>query len=102
VFVNMADLIRSAGVTPVALFSAHLWDRERAQAAGFRDLISKPFDLDTLARQVKALLPDLPESGSPDPPQREATWPLATEPAYSEPAGNSQELTRYASMTKRS
>ena len=91
VFVNMADLIRSAGITPVVLFSAHRLDRERAQAAGFRDLITKPFDLDTLARQVKALLADLPGRGTPDPPQGEVTWPLATEPAYSEPARNSQE-----------
>jgi CheY-like chemotaxis protein len=91
VFVNTADLIRSAGVTPVALFSAHRLDRERAQVAGFRDLITKPFDLDTLVRQVKVLLVDLPENGTPDPPQGAATWPLATEPAYFEPARNSEE-----------
>jgi CheY-like chemotaxis protein len=83
VFVNMADLIRSAGVTPVALFSAHRLDRERAQAAGFRDVITKPFDLDTLVRQVKVLLADLPGNG---PPQGEARWPLVTEQVYSEPA----------------
>jgi hypothetical protein len=29
-----------------------------SRAAGFRDLITKPFDLDTLARQVKVLLGD--------------------------------------------
>jgi CheY-like chemotaxis protein len=91
VFDNMADLIRRAGVTPVALFSAHRLDRERAQAAGFRDLITKPFDLDTLVRQVKVLLADLPRNGTPKPPQGEATWPLATEPAHSEPARSTQE-----------
>jgi len=91
VFVNMADLIRSAGITPVVLFSAHRLDRERAQATGFRDLITKPFDLDTLVRQVKMLLTDLPGNGTPDPPQGEVTWSLTTEPAYSEPARNSQE-----------
>jgi DNA-binding response OmpR family regulator len=96
VFVNTADLVRSAGVTAVALFSAHRLDRERAQAAGFRDLITKPFDLDTLVRQVKALLADLPGSGTPDPPQREVTWPLATDPAYSGPARNSHERTLQA------
>jgi CheY-like chemotaxis protein len=90
VFVNTADLVRSAGATPVALFSAHKLDRERARAAGFGDLITKPFDLDTLVRQVKALLADQPGRGTPDPPQGEATWPLATQPAYSEPARNSQ------------
>jgi len=63
VFVNTADLVRTAGVTAVALFSAHRLDRERAQAAGFRDVITKPFDLDTLVRQVKALLADLPGNG---------------------------------------
>jgi hypothetical protein len=91
VFVNTADLIRSAGVTPVALFSAHRLDRERAQAAGFRDLITKPFYHDTMVRQVKSLLADLPGSGTTYPPKGEATWPLATEPAYSEPARDSQE-----------
>jgi CheY-like chemotaxis protein len=96
VFDNMADLIRRAGVTPVALFSAHRLDRERAQAAGFRDLISKPFDLDTLVRQVKVLLADLPGSGTPGPPQGDVTWPLGTEPAYSSPARNSQGRSRQA------
>jgi DNA-binding response OmpR family regulator len=85
VFVNTADLIRGAGVTPVALFSAHRLDRERAQAAGFRDLITKPFDLDTLVRQVKVLLADLSGNGTSDPPQGDTTWPLAAERADSDP-----------------
>ena len=91
VFVNTADLIRSAGVTPVALFSAHTLDRELARAAGFGDVITKPFDLDTLVRQVKVLLADLPGNGTPDPPQGEAPWQLATEGAYSDPARASRE-----------
>jgi DNA-binding response OmpR family regulator len=91
VFVNTADLIRAAGVTPVVLFSAHRLDRERAQAAGFRDLISKPFDLDILERQVKALLADQPGNGTPGPSQGAATWQLASERAYSEPAQLPQE-----------
>jgi DNA-binding response OmpR family regulator len=86
VFVNTADLIRGAGVTPVALFSAHRLDRERAQAAGFRDLITKPFDLDTLVRQVKVLLTDLHGNGTSDPPQGEGSWPLPPERVHSEPA----------------
>jgi DNA-binding response OmpR family regulator len=90
-FANMADLIRGAGVTPVALFSAHTLDLELAKAAGFRDIITKPFDLDTLVRQVTMLLGDRPGCGTPDPPQGEVIWPLATGPAYSEPARNSQE-----------
>ena len=91
VFVNTTDLVRSAGVTPVALFSAHRLDRDLALVAGFRDVITKPFDLDTLVRQVKVLLADLPGGCTPDPPRGEATWPLAPEPAYSDPARSSQE-----------
>jgi CheY-like chemotaxis protein len=67
VLVNTADVVRSAGVTPVALFSAHTLDVELARAAGFRDLITKPFDMDTLVRQVKALLGELPRYAAPDP-----------------------------------
>jgi len=55
-FVNTADVVRSAGPIPVALFSAHTHDLDVARAAGFRDLITKPFDLDTLVHQVKVLL----------------------------------------------
>jgi CheY-like chemotaxis protein len=84
VFVNMADLIRSAGVTPVALFSAHELDLQLARAAGFGDLITKPFDLDTLVRQVKVLLGDPSGCGAPDPPQGGEKWQLATENAYAD------------------
>jgi CheY-like chemotaxis protein len=91
VFINTADLIRSAGVTPVALFSAHKLDLELARAAGFRDVISKPFDLDTLVRQVKVLLGDLRWCGAPDPPQEGEPWPLAMGSAYSDPAMASRE-----------
>jgi DNA-binding response OmpR family regulator len=98
VFVNTADVIRSAGVTPVALFSAHTLDVELARAAGFRDLITKPFDVDTLVRQVKVLLGDLPGCGAPDPPQGEAIWQLATEGAYSDPAGASRERSFQAAV----
>ena len=55
-FVNTADVVRSAGPTPVALFSAHTHDLDVAKAAGFSDLIAKPFNLDTLVHQVKVLL----------------------------------------------
>jgi CheY-like chemotaxis protein len=96
VFVNTAGLIGSTGVTPVALFSAHRLDRELARAAGFRDLITKPFDVDTLVRQVKVLLGDLPGCGAPDPPPGGATWQLATEGAYSDPAWASRERSRQA------
>jgi CheY-like chemotaxis protein len=82
VFGKMADLIRSAGVTPVALFSAHKLDLQLARAAGFGDLITKPFDLNTLVRQVKVLLDDPSGCGAPDPPQGGEKWQLATENAY--------------------
>jgi two-component system phosphate regulon response regulator PhoB len=66
--VNAADVLLSAQGTPVALFSSHTLDLEIARASGFSDLITKPFDLDTLVRQVKALLGDLAEGG-PAPPR---------------------------------
>jgi CheY-like chemotaxis protein len=56
VFSSTADLLNQAGATPVALFSAHTLAVETALAAGFRDLITKPFDVDTLVRQVRMLL----------------------------------------------
>jgi CheY-like chemotaxis protein len=56
VLANTADVVRSAGLTPVALFSAHTHDLGVAKAAGFRDLITKPFDIATLVHQVKVLL----------------------------------------------
>jgi CheY-like chemotaxis protein len=53
---NTADIIGRAGMTPVVLFSGHTLDIAVAQAAGFRDLITKPFDINTLLRQVRTLL----------------------------------------------
>ena len=41
VLVNTADVVRSAGLTPVILFSAHTYNLDVARAAGFRDLIMK-------------------------------------------------------------
>ena len=37
---------QAAGTTPVVLFTAHAIEREEALAAGFRDVIAKPFDLE--------------------------------------------------------
>ncbi len=56
VFTSTADVLQAAGATPVALFSAHTLELDAARAAGFRDLITKPVDLETLERQVRALL----------------------------------------------
>ena len=91
VFINTADLIRSAGVTPVSLFSAHRLDRDLARAAGFGDLITKPFDPDTLVRQVKMMLGDLSGCGAADPPQEGAAWQRATGSANVDPARASRE-----------
>jgi DNA-binding NtrC family response regulator len=56
VLVNLAELREAAGVTPVALFTGHRMELAGVQAAGFRDLIEKPFDIEALARQVRTLL----------------------------------------------
>lgn len=56
VFTSTAALRAVAGVTPVALFSAHRLELTAAQAAGFADLISKPFELDGFEAQVRTLL----------------------------------------------
>jgi CheY-like chemotaxis protein len=49
-FVNTATVLAAAGAIPIALFTAHRIEPAAARAAGFRDLIEKPFDLDTLER----------------------------------------------------
>jgi DNA-binding response OmpR family regulator len=53
---NTAAVLRRAGATPVALFTAHVIDLASAKAVGFRDLIAKPFDLSTVLQQVQVLL----------------------------------------------
>ena len=63
VLTSTADVLRKAGATPVMLFSAHTVEVDEARAAGFRDLITKPFDVKTLERQVRALLGDEPYEG---------------------------------------
>ena len=56
VVTNTLDVLAAAGATPVALFTAHRLELDEARAAGFRDLIEKPFDLSAMERQVRALL----------------------------------------------
>jgi CheY-like chemotaxis protein len=51
-----AETLTAAGATPVALFTGHRVELEPAHAAGFADLITKPFDIEVLARQVRTLL----------------------------------------------
>jgi two-component system, chemotaxis family, chemotaxis protein CheY len=55
-FASTAAVLDAARATPVALFSAHRIDPTDAQAAGFRDVIAKPFDVDVLEQQVRRLL----------------------------------------------
>jgi CheY-like chemotaxis protein len=51
-----AEILLAAGTTPVALFTAHKLELEATRAAGFRDLIEKPFDIDEFGEHVRALL----------------------------------------------
>ena len=57
-FISALDVLQAAESIPVALFSAHRLEVEAAHAAGFADLIKKPFDLDVLERQIRMLLAD--------------------------------------------
>jgi two-component system OmpR family response regulator len=63
-----AGIIRAAGATPVALFTAHRMEGVDLLAAGFRDVITKPFELDVLIRQLQALL------NSHDPSHPDPIW----------------------------
>jgi CheY-like chemotaxis protein len=49
-------VLEAAGATPVALFTAHRFELDEVRAAGFRDVIEKPFDLETFEQQVRTLL----------------------------------------------
>jgi CheY-like chemotaxis protein len=56
IFVNAADLLDAARGTPVALLTAHRVDLDAALAAGFRNVIEKPFELDVFEHHIRALL----------------------------------------------
>ncbi len=56
VLASTADVIRCADPTPVVLCSAHPVNVADAVAAGFRDVITKPFDLETVIGQVTRCL----------------------------------------------
>ena len=49
-------VLQAAGVTPVALFTAHKFELDDTLRAGFQALIAKPFDVETLEQQVRSLL----------------------------------------------
>ena len=54
--VDSMETIRAAGATPVALFSVQQVQLDAARAAGFRDILAKPFDLETFLTHVRELL----------------------------------------------
>ena len=56
VLTNTAPLLAAAGTTPVTPFTVHQVPLDAARDAGFRDVLAKPFDLETLERQVRTLL----------------------------------------------
>jgi DNA-binding response OmpR family regulator len=57
VLVNVAELREAAGATPLVPFTAHRLKLDADLAAGFRDLIEKPFELETFESRVRTLLP---------------------------------------------
>src|SRR5215208_4219572 len=54
-----AQILQAAEGTPVALFSAHRIDLDEVQAAGFRTLLQKPFELDDLIGLIECYRPQL-------------------------------------------
>jgi CheY-like chemotaxis protein len=56
VLTNTTDIRETAGVTPVVLFTAHHMELDAVRAVGFRDLIEKPFELETLEQTVRTLV----------------------------------------------
>jgi CheY-like chemotaxis protein len=56
VLLTTEQIVAASGQTPVMLFSAHRMDPDEVRAAGFRDLIEKPFELDRLEQQIRDLL----------------------------------------------
>ena len=55
-YATALTVLRVAGDTPVALFTAHRREPDDVRAAGFADLIGKPFEIDVLTQRVPALL----------------------------------------------
>ena len=60
VLATVAEVRDAAGVTPVVLFTAHKLELDAVQAAGFGDLIEKPFNIDVFERTIRALLLTVP------------------------------------------
>jgi hypothetical protein len=54
---KIAGLREAAAVTPLVLLTPHQLPRAAVQAAGFGDLLDKPFDLGGVERPIRALFP---------------------------------------------
>src|SRR5688572_25386891 len=54
--VQAAELLAAAAPAPVLLFTAHQIKLDEVLAVGFRGLLGKPFEIEALERQVRALL----------------------------------------------
>lgn len=50
------DVLRAAGLTPVALFTAYSWEPPEVRAAGYAAFLSKPFDIDDFELSIAQLL----------------------------------------------
>ena len=53
---NALTVLRAAGETPVVLFTGHRREPDEVRAAGFADLISKPFNIDEFTERVRTLV----------------------------------------------
>jgi DNA-binding response OmpR family regulator len=64
VLTSASKVLEFAGTAPTILFSAHNVDLDDVKASGFRDLISKPFDVATVLAQIRTLLDEGTASAS--------------------------------------
>jgi DNA-binding response OmpR family regulator len=56
VLTTAGEVLKHAGTAPTLLFTAHQVELDEAKAAGFRDIVMKPFDLDALLEKIRLLL----------------------------------------------
>ena len=55
-FTNAVTVLDAAGSIPTVLFTGHRRERDEVRAAGFADVITKPFSLDDFTDRVRAPL----------------------------------------------
>jgi len=56
VLTSASEVLELAGTAPTIVFTAHKLELDDVKASGFRDLISKPFNVETVLAQIRALL----------------------------------------------